>query len=349
METKKEAAEEAYKDMPKGLASLSRGESSRSAKADFISWMESEGYVIRDSSGKLKFNTRWGNKEDRVKSVRKLVEVMHISPLDLKNDDFFKMGLMDLLKIYSIKRGSLPAVFNALKESYPELEINLWDLRSLGVNISKNNETADEAIRWLFKKKSGIVTEDDFKNNGVSFALSYYSNTFDAIVFAQPDFIESDFLKTLAGKYLDKEFINNANKRRAAISMIIKMSGSAKSVNYQSFERYGMENILSYYSHDYIFLNDFIKPEDKNKLLTWLAISEVIKDFKIWEMKDPPKSLLINKKIRAESTIWLSEKLHKSPYLLTYADWKIFGIEWIINEFYYGDYYEAIRDATDLL
>ena len=346
MEIKKEAAT-AGKDMHEGLASLSRKEYSRSAKADFLSWMESEGYVIRDGNGKLKFNTNWRNKEDRIKSVRKLVEVMNISPLDLKNGDFFEMGLIEMLKIYSLKRGSFPAVFNALKEAYPELEINLWDIRSLNGTISKNRETADEAIRWLVKKKSGVVTEDDFKNNGVSFALSFYNNVFDAIIFSKPDFLESNSIKDLAGKYLDKAFANNVNKRRAAISMIIKLSGSHKSVNYQSFERYGMESLLSCYSQNPVFLSNFIKPEDKSKLLTWLAISDVIKDFKAWEMEDPPKSLLLNRKTRIESTVWLSSVLHKSVYRLSYADWERSGIEWIINEFYGGNHYGAIHDVMD--
>lgn len=346
MEIKKEAAT-ANKETREGLASLSRTEYPSSAKADFLSWMESEGYIIRGSNGKLKFNTNWSNKEDRIRSVRKLVEVMDISPLDLKNEDFFKMGLMDLLKAYSIKRHSFPAVFNALKEAYPELKVNLWDIRSLKGTISKNRETAAEAIKWLAKKKSGAVTEDDFENNGVGFALSFYSNAFDAIVFAQPDFIECNSLKALSAKYLDKEFVNNTAKRRAAISMLIKIFGSPKSVNYQSFELYGMESILSYYSQSYIFPNGSKKPEEERKLLTWLAVSDVIKDFKIWEMKDPPKSLFLDKKTRIESTIWLSSVSHKNPYLLSYEDWESFGIEWIVKEFYYGDHHEAIHEAMD--
>lgn len=348
MELNKEAAT-AGRDVHEGLASLSRKEYSKSAKADFVSWMESEGYVVRGDDGKLKFNTNWRNKEDRVKSVRKLVEVLNISPLDLKNQDFFEMGLIEMLKIYSVKRGNFPAVFNALKEAYPEMEINLWDIRSLNGTISKNRETADEAIRWLAKKKSGIFTEEDFKNSVVSFALSFYSNLLDAIIFSKPDFVESSTVKSLAEKYLDKAFVTNANKRRAAVSMVIKMSGSPKSVNYQSFERYGMESLLSYYSQSPMFLNKFIKPEDESKLLTWLAISEVMKDFKAWEMEDPPKSLLLNRKIRIESTVWLSSVSKKSLYRLSHSDWERFGIGWILNEFYGGNYYGAIHDAIDSL
>ena len=132
MEIKKTAAE-AAKDAQERLASLSRKEHPKAAKADFISWMKSEGYVIRDGSGKLKFNTKWGNKNDRIRTVRKLVEVMQIDPLDLKNNDFFNMGLLDLLKVYTIKSDSFPAVFNALKEAYPEKEINVRNFGSLPI------------------------------------------------------------------------------------------------------------------------------------------------------------------------------------------------------------------------
>ena len=348
METKKEPAT-ADKDVYEGLSSLSRKEFSRPAKAEFISWMESEGYVIRDGDGKLKVNTRWNNKEDRIKSVRKLVEVMQISPLDLKNEDFFKMGLIDMLKVYSVKRVSFPAVFNALKEAYPELEINLWDMRSLNGTISRNRETADEAIKWLIKKKSGIVTENDFEQSGVSFALSFYSNAFDAIIFAQPDFIESGSMKTLADKYLDKAFVNNQNKRRAAISALIKLTGSPKSLTYKSFEIFGMELLLSYYMQSQAFLKNFIKPEDENKLLVGLAVSDSVKGFELWEMEDPPKSLFLDKTIRAKSTLWLSNVLHKNPYGLSYRDWEAFGMEWIVKEFYGGDTYGAIHDAIRLV
>ncbi|MEM0154949.1 MAG: hypothetical protein QW814_03905, partial [Methanothrix sp.] len=174
MEIKKEAAITG-KDEYKEIASLSRSELPKSAKRDFLSWMESERYVVRDVDGRLKANTRWNNKDDRVKSVRKLVETLQISPLDLKNDDFFKMGLIDLLKVYSIRRSSFPAVFNALREAFPELDINLWDLRGMNGSVSKNKETADEAVKWLAKKKSGAIAEKDFEENGIGFVFSFYN------------------------------------------------------------------------------------------------------------------------------------------------------------------------------
>jgi len=346
MEIKKTAAE-AAKDAQERLASLSRKECQKSAKADFLLWMESERYVIRDGDGKLKFNTKWRNKEDRVKSVRKLVEVMNISPLDLKNDDFFNMGLLDLLKVYTIKSDSFPAVFNALKEAYPEKEINVWDIKSLKSVIAKNRKTADEAVKWLAKNKSGIITEEDFKKDGFEFVLSLYGNAFEAIIFAHPDTLDAGSLKALAEKYLNKELVNNNIKRCAAISMVIKMSGSPKSVNYQSFERYGMESLLSYYSQKRVPLRDPKKQEEEKRNLTWLAISDAKKDFKMWEMEDPPKSLLQDKKIRIESTLWLSSVSRKNLYRLSYEDWEKSGIDWIVKEFYNGDPHNAIQEVMD--
>jgi len=321
----------------------------KTSKAKFFSWMEEKGYLIRNEKGALKYGTDWHNKEDRVAAVRKMVEIMGIHPTELKNEDFFNIGLFDVLKIYTIKKGSFPAVFNALKEAYPELEVNLWDIPSLKNIISRNRETAEEATRWLMAKKNGAVSESDFSEYGVSFVLSLYNNPFDAMIFSQPSIANAQCVKALAEKYLDNGFIQNQNKRRAAIKFLANVKGSPKLVTYSDFEEFGFVEMPNYYSSNPLAMKTFIKQEDKKKLLVGLALSDAFKDFNIWEMGDPPKSLFIDKSIRIETTIWLSKSSGKHILKLSRSDWERNGLSWILEDFYNGYEYNAIREAMDSL
>ncbi|MCL5679796.1 MAG: hypothetical protein M1465_00420 [Candidatus Marsarchaeota archaeon] len=328
------------------IKSLARKDE-KTPKREFISWMQEQGYIIRDKNGTLKSNTKWNNKEDRIKAVRKMVDILGKSPLYLKNEDFFNMGLFEVLKIYTTKKGSFPAVFNALKEAYPELNVNVWDIPLPKNIISKNKETADEATRWLVANKNGIVKESDFSESSISFVLSFYKNPFDAIIFSRANKIDKQSIKALAEEYLDDPFVQNVNKRRAAIKFVATTKDSLKQVSYRDFEELGFAKIIDFYNSNPVAMKPVIKQEDVKKVLTWLALSDIVKDFNVWEMDNPPKSLFLDNQIRISSTLWLSKVTGKSIIKLSRVDWQLHGIYWILNEFYRGSEYSAIKEAED--
>lgn len=317
----------------------------KNKKKEFVYWMEQKGYLKKDENGKWRLPA-WNVKEDRIAAVRKIIELLGIKPTELTNSDFFEIGAFELLKSYSTRKTQFPAVFNALKEAYPEENINLWDISSVRPTISKNIEVAHEAVRWVAKNNGGKISEELLRKNNMEFVLSIYNNVFDAVIFSETAEVNPETISELASMYMDKAFLLNEKKRIAAIRFVASRVGDAYKVSYKDFETFGMSGIMDYYVQHTWSDQTPAESEIKNSA-TALALSIAIKGFNIWQVQTPPKLLFIDKKTRVRAVKWLSGATGVTLLKLTKSDWEKYNLSWMLEEYYNGDTRSAAIEAMN--
>ncbi len=120
-------------------------------------------------------NNFYNYERHRVAATRWLIEdVLKTNPRDVFIEDFSSHGLGGLIDHYS------RTPYLAVKEAYPELNIQPWEMIITPANIFDSKENRVAATRWLVKglgKEPREMIQRDFASNGLAGLMNHYNDS----------------------------------------------------------------------------------------------------------------------------------------------------------------------------
>jgi len=267
----------------------------------------------------------WKDKNVRVNAVRKLLEILNKDPRDITKKDLDKNKLGGLLASYYNK-----SPYKAVKEAFPEMDIKPWEMASTPRKFYEKGENRVAAVKWLIeklKKDPRDLTQEDFMRNRFGgLCGEYYNNSlYEAVkeAFPEKNIMPWEMKRTITGFYEKKE------NRVAAVKWLIeKLKKDPRDLTQEDFKDNGLTGLLTHYTGS-----------------PYKAIKEAFPDIKFWEMIITPKGFYEKKENRVAAVKWLIEKLKKDPRDLTQEDFKDNGLTGLLNHYYNGSPYEAVKEA----
>ena len=269
----------------------------------------------------------WKDESNRITVTKKLVEVLNKDPRDLTRGDFEKNGLSALMPFCK------NSPYKAVKETFPELDIKQWEMIQTPHGFYKKKENRIVAVKWLvkkLKKDPGDIIQREFNNNRLAGLIQVYYNgsPHEAVKEAFP---EMD-IKPWEMKVTPNGFYHEKENRVAAVKWLVEKLGiDPRNLTREYFHSNRLDGLFTNYYNT--------SPYEAVKE----AFPEM--DIKAWEMKMTPLRFFNKKENRVAAVKWLVEKLKKDPRDLTVEDFRSNRLVGLLNEYYNGSPYDALKEA----
>jgi hypothetical protein len=120
-------------------------------------------------------NGFYDKKETRIAAIKWLIEKLKKDPRDICVTDFTENGLYGLLEHHSL------SPYKAIKEAFPEMDIEPWEMIQTSHGFYKKKENRVAAVKWLVdkldKNPRDVVLKDFNENRLWGLINKYYNNS----------------------------------------------------------------------------------------------------------------------------------------------------------------------------